>query len=127
VLATLRRDGSPRVSGTELIFAEGKLWLGSMAGAVKARDLLRDPRFALHGGTEDPPAWTGDVKVAGRAVDIGDAAVLARVVGDHRPADPMQLFRAELGEVTIVWVDEAAVQLVVESWHPGRGVEIVRR
>jgi hypothetical protein len=30
ILATLRRDGSPRVSGTEVDFAEGELWLGNM-------------------------------------------------------------------------------------------------
>lgn len=29
-LATLRRDGSPRISGTEVDFADGEVWLGSM-------------------------------------------------------------------------------------------------
>lgn len=29
-LATLRRDGSPRISGTEVVFADGEMWLGSM-------------------------------------------------------------------------------------------------
>src|SRR3712207_1867847 len=66
-LATLRRDGSPRISGIECRFADGDLWFGSMPEAMKALDLRRDPRFALHGGSEDPPAWTGDAKVAGRA------------------------------------------------------------
>ena len=52
-LATLRRDGSPRISGTEVAFAEGELWLGSMWRSLKALDLLRDPRFALHSGSAD--------------------------------------------------------------------------
>ncbi|MDI9973605.1 pyridoxamine 5'-phosphate oxidase family protein [Rhodococcus sp. IEGM 1307] len=48
VLATLRKDGSPRVSGTEVEFYEGALLLGSMVGARKVQDLQRDPRFSLH-------------------------------------------------------------------------------
>ncbi len=49
VIATLRRDGSPRVSGNELRFIDGEVWLGMMPGSVKALDLLRDPRVAVHG------------------------------------------------------------------------------
>jgi len=64
-LATLRRDGSPRISGTEVIFAEGELWLGSMWRSMKALDLQRDPRFALHSGSPDPDdGWRGDAKLA---------------------------------------------------------------
>ncbi|MET7468822.1 pyridoxamine 5'-phosphate oxidase family protein [Micromonospora sp. NPDC005222] len=64
-MATVRRDGSPRISGTEFEFGDdGQLRLGSMAGAVKALDLRRDPRVALHSPTEDAPpddpsTWTG--------------------------------------------------------------------
>jgi hypothetical protein len=54
-LATLRNDGSPRISGTEVEFADGQLWIGSMPRAVKALDLRRDPRMALHSPTVDPP------------------------------------------------------------------------
>lgn len=70
-MATLRRDGSPRISGTEFDFGDdGQLRLGSMAGAVKALDLRRDPRVALHSPTEDAPpddpsTWDGDAKIAG--------------------------------------------------------------
>ncbi len=53
-MATLRRDGSPRISGTETQFKQGELWLGSMTKAVKAADLLRDGRVAVHGPTTDP-------------------------------------------------------------------------
>jgi hypothetical protein len=55
-LATLRRDGSPRISGTEVDFADGELWLGSMWRSLKALDLQRDPRFALHSGSTESPA-----------------------------------------------------------------------
>jgi hypothetical protein len=52
-IATLRADGSPRISGIECEFADGELRFGSMPGARKGADLRRDPRFALHG-----PAFT---------------------------------------------------------------------
>ncbi|MBA3464363.1 MAG: pyridoxamine 5'-phosphate oxidase family protein, partial [Deltaproteobacteria bacterium] len=51
-VATLRRDGSPRVSGTELTSYDGQLWLAGMPGALRFADLRRDPRFALHSGSD---------------------------------------------------------------------------
>ena len=71
-IATLRKDGSPRISGIEAQFLEGDLWFGSMPDALKARDLQRDPRFALHPGTGDASDWHGDAKVAGRVEEITD-------------------------------------------------------
>ena len=53
-IATLRADGSPRISGIECEFADGDLRFGSMSGARKGEDLERDPRFALHGPTFHP-------------------------------------------------------------------------
>src|SRR5579872_3733036 len=53
-IATLRADGSPRISGIECEFTEGELRFGSMPGARKGADLRRDPRFALHGPTFHP-------------------------------------------------------------------------
>ena len=53
-VATLRADGSPRISGIECEFVDGQLRFGSMAHSRKAADLARDPRFALHGPTFHP-------------------------------------------------------------------------
>src|SRR2546430_13080188 len=74
-MATLRRDGSPRISGTEVQFTGDQLQIGSMPRAVKAEDLLRDPRVAIHGPTHDPTKsgrWRGEAKLAGTAV--GDSS-----------------------------------------------------
>ena len=72
-LATLRRDGAPRISGIEATFAAGELWLGMMPRSRKGQDLRRDPRMALHSPSLDPPAdptaWGGDAKVSGRAIE----------------------------------------------------------
>jgi hypothetical protein len=121
-IATLRADGSPRISGIELEFAEGELQFGSMPGARKGADLRRDPRFALHSATVDPPegdpaGWPGEAKIAGHAVPAGD------LKGDTSG----ELFRADIGEVVITCLNEAATLLVIESWHPDRGVRRVER
>jgi hypothetical protein len=121
-LATLRRDGSPRISGTEIDFADGELWLGSMWQSLKALDLRRDPRFALHSGSEDPPDWRGDAKVAGRVEEITDPERIAAVNGEGAPPGPSHLFRADLEELVVVRLGDPPDHIVIESWHAGRGV-----
>jgi hypothetical protein len=121
-LATLRRDGSPRISGTEVVFADGELWLGSMWRSLKALDLLRDPRFALHSGSVDPPGWTGDAKLAGRAEEVTDLERKAAIIGNDAPAGSSHLFRADVTELVVVRLGEPADHLVIETWHAGRGV-----
>jgi hypothetical protein len=126
-LATLRRDGSPRISGTEIQFARGELWFGSMWKAVKALDLRRDPRFALHGGSDDPPDWAGDAKLAGVAVEVDDESVKAALTVPEQPPGPYHLFRADLTELVVVRLNESRDKLVIEAWHAGRGVSRLER
>ncbi len=109
-IATLRRDGSPRISGIECRFIEGDIWFGSMPDAVKALDLQRDPRFALHSGTGDADQWKGDAKVAGRAEEVTEPELRKTVFaamgsGDHADTGS-HLFRAELTEVSTVRLGE---------------------
>ena len=120
-MATLRRDGSPRISGIEADFSGGELWLGSMPGAVKALDLHRDPRFALHSATVDPEMAEGDAKLAGRAEEITDDAVKAARSTSDQPPGPYHLFRCEITELVVTRV--VGDRLVIESWHEGRGVQ----
>jgi hypothetical protein len=122
-LATLRRDGSPRISGSEVIFAEGELWLGSMWQSLKARDLQRDPRFALHSGSPDPDAgWRGDAKLAGRAEEHTDEQLRARIIAGKGGAGEAHLFRCDITELVVVSLPDPPEFLVIESWHEGRGV-----
>jgi hypothetical protein len=121
-IATLRADGSPRISGIECEFADGDLKFGSMPGARKGADLRRDPRFALHGPLVDPQEgkeadWPGDVKIAGRAVPAGP--VTEGPAGD--------LFVADISEVVAVRLNPEATMLVIESWTPHRGLRVVER
>ena len=126
-LATLRRDGSPRISGIEADFADGEVWLGSMWRAVKALDLRRDPRFALHSASADPDdGWEGDAKLAGRAIEIEDPQ-LKEARGGGAGGRGYHLFRAEITEVVVIGLTEERDKLVIESWHPGRGTSRVER
>jgi len=117
-LATLRRDGSPRISGTEVEFDDdGEVYLGMMSGSRKAGDLQRDPRLAIHCPTEDAPeadpsSWLGDAKIAGTGVEVTD----------RRPEDGSHRFRVDITEVVVTAV--RGDLLVITSWHPDRGVEI---
>ncbi|MEA2332262.1 MAG: hypothetical protein QOH58_2400 [Thermoleophilaceae bacterium] len=122
-LATLRRDGSPRISGSELIFADGEMWVGSMPNAVKAIDLQRDPRFALHSSSK-ADGWPGDAKVAGRAEEVDDPEVKDRVVAGEAPPGPLHLFRLDIDELVVTSLGgDPPDRLIIESWHAGRGVE----
>ena len=126
-IATVRADGSPRISGIECEFADGDLCFGSMAGARKGADLKRDPRFALHGPTFHPEEgregeWPGEAKIAGRAVPAGP------VTTDEASEQPdAEMFVADIIEVVITELNTDATELVVESWTPERGVLRVER
>ena len=113
VLATLRRDGSPRVSGIEVDFHGGDLVVGSMWRAVKARDLQRGGRFALHAN----PTEGGDAKLSGRAVEVADPEERRAYTKGDEPPGPFHLFRLLLDEAVLTSV--VGDRLVIESWHPG--------
>ena len=122
-IATLRADGSPRISGIECEFTDGDLRFGSMTGARKGADLKRDPRFALHGPTFHPEEgkesdWPGEAKIAGRAIPAGP------VTTDEAGEQPDgEMFVADITEVVITGLNAEATKLVVESWTPERGLQ----
>ena len=126
-IATVRADGSPRISGIECEFVDGELRFGSMPGARKGADLKRDPRFALHGPTFHPEVgkesdWPGEAKIAGLAVPAG------AVDTEGETAEPDgEMFVADITEVVITGLNVEASKLVVESWTPTRGLERIER
>ena len=104
-MATIRADGSPRISGIETQIGD-EFTFGSMPHSRKLADRLRDPRAALHCPPVDPPeddagGWVGEAKIAGRALPTEDG------------------FRVDVTEVVLTHLNGG---LVIESWHPGRGL-----
>lgn len=120
VLATLRTDGAPRVSGTEVEMFEGLLVLGSMPGARKVLDLRRDPRYALHSNPGDATMSGGDAKISGRARELLGAE--KRTILDAYPNDPgeAEIFELAVEEAVLTTVEED--KLHVDLWRPGAGV-----
>jgi hypothetical protein len=121
-VATLRADGSPRISGIEVRFDQGELVFASGSDSRKSQDLRRDPRFALHGATVDPVEgseanWPGEVKIAGRAVLAGP--ITEGPDGDR--------FQADITEVVHTYLNEQATLLVVEWWTPTHGLRKLER
>lgn len=126
-IATLRSDGSPRISGIECEFADGELRFGSMLDSRKGADLARNPRFALHGPTFHPEEgkeneWPGEAKVAG----------LAQLIGPIEATDPEAppegvMFVADITEVAITGLNADATRLVVEWWTPEAGLRRIER
>lgn len=130
-MATLRRNGSPRISATEVDIRDGEMWLGSMWQARKALDLLHDPRVAIHCGTtdpdpDDPHAMPADAKVAGRAVEVTDQAILDEFA-EKAPPGPFHLFRVDIDEVVVTFVGDPPDHMVVDFWTTAHGRRTVRR
>jgi hypothetical protein len=121
-MATLRLDGSPRISATELKF-ENEVTLGMMPDSLKLRDVLRDGRVAIHSPTLEPPTdnsgWQGDAKLAGVLVRIPPPA--------DNQIEGAAFFALDISEVAWTYLGEPADHLVIESWHPGRGWQRVTR
>lgn len=132
VLATLRRDGSPRLTGIEVTFRDGDLWLGMMDGSLKALDLRRDPRLALHAATADKDVKEGDAKLAGRAVEVVDGAGKTRFLDAFReatenpePPGGFHLFRVEVTEAS--FLRPAGDHLAIDVWTEDGGARTVAR
>ncbi|HWS31507.1 MAG TPA: pyridoxamine 5'-phosphate oxidase family protein [Actinoplanes sp.] len=117
-IATLRRDGAPRISASEAQFTDGDLTFGMMPDSLKLRDIRRDPRLAMHAPTLEPPPGSpsdapGDAKLAGRAVEIPPPP--------DTPHVGAGFFRIDITEVSLTYVGTPADHLVIESWTPSRG------
>lgn len=128
-LATIREDGSPRISGQELYFTEdgGEVWFGCMPRSRKVRDLMRDPRLAIHGRSADPPEWDGDARIAGSAVrvdDPGRVRALLESVG-HGGHDDAAVFLIDLNEAVLTRMGDPPDHLHVTLWKPGKGVRVM--
>jgi Pyridoxamine 5'-phosphate oxidase len=136
MLATLRRDGFPRISpvepvlaGDRLVLHDDKLWLGMMVDSTKSRDLKRDGRCGLHTATADKHVSQGDVKLWGTATPVTDKITLARFSDDIFESVG---FRFEVGSFDAFDIDLLGASSVevaddvmyVKTWKLGKGVTV---
>lgn len=114
IIGTLRADGSPRLSGTEVQVDGGELRIGMMPDSHKLEDVRRDPRVEIHSAPLEEDLASGDAKVAGRAREI------------HVPMEqPGALFAVDIERVSLVRVDGDELEL--STWRPERGLRTIRR
>ncbi|WP_420445927.1 pyridoxamine 5'-phosphate oxidase family protein [Candidatus Poriferisodalis sp.] len=123
VMATIRRDGSPRMSGMEAPIRDGHLWLGMEQTSAKAADLRRDPRLGLHSTPDDEDLAAGDARIEGSAVPADTEQLEVFVRGHHHEIDDsvrLALFTINIARVVLVRVEDR--HLVLETWTPDGGL-----
>ena len=121
-MATLRKDGSPRISGTEVKFADGGVWIGSMGGAMKAKDLQRDGRCAFHCAPLDTDMAEADAKFSVVATEISDIEKLRRVWPEwegHHASGGAHAFHVDVTEMSAATVE--GEEMVIRSWNERDG------
>jgi hypothetical protein len=139
MLATLRRDGFPRISPVEPTIADDhltlhgdRLWLGMMPDSTKSRDLQRDGRFAAHTATADKMVAEGDAKFWGVATQVTDHDTLGKLSDDIYASVG---YRFEVGDfdaydLDLLGASSVAVRddaMCVTTWHPGKGVQVTEK
>jgi hypothetical protein len=135
LLATLRRDGSPRISPLEPGVRDGKLWLGMMGGSTKSRDLQRDPRCCLHSATEDKEIKDGDAKLWGRAVHVTDPSELqafARRIQeesgfDVEAGDGFDLYWLDITAASAIQMGADGEHLRITAWEEGKEERVTEK
>jgi hypothetical protein len=126
LIGTLRADGWPRISPTEVYFVEGELMLGMMPSSRKVRDLERDPRITVATPQCDREAKRGDFKLYGRAVPVTDTTLRTKFADTQeaaiqwRPPDSVPIFVVQLESAVYIGFGEGRRLL---RWRPGVDVE----
>lgn len=97
-LATLRKDGSPRVHPMTPIIGEGHFFVFMEPTSPKGHDLRRDGRYAIHCSVTDTSGESGEFILTGRAHPVEGAELRALAVRlcSYSPAERYVLFEFEL-------------------------------
>ena len=97
-LATIRKDGSPRVHPMTPIIGQGHLFVFMEPTSPKGHDLQRDGRYAIHCSVSDTSGASGEFILTGRARLIDDPALRALAIElcSYTPADRYILFEFDI-------------------------------
>lgn len=134
LIGTLRRDGSPRISPVEHLFAGSELYLGMMPESFKAQDLLRDQRCTMHNIISDKNAVEGEFKLHGTAKNVLDAAErqlycdeLKKKIGWSPEGMPFHLFAIDVQSAGLFQTADDQMSRSVKRWRAGGAVESFRQ
>ena len=110
-LATVRKDGSPRVHPMTPIIGAGHMFVFMEPTSPKGHDLQRDGRYAIHGGVTDNSGVSGEFFVTGRAHLVSDPELraLATQLSSYDPAERYILFEFDVESAgSTVYTDDGA-------------------
>jgi len=83
-LATVRKDGGPRVHPVMPVLAEGRLFVFVVRMSHKYRDLLRDGRYALHSAAAPENGEEFYITGPAREVEAADARAVVTAASGGR-------------------------------------------
>ena len=112
-LATIRKDGSPRVHPVTPSIVDGHVFVFMYPSSPKSHDLRRDGRYAMHSSVADNDGTGGEFGITGRAQRVQNQT-LRKVADDaahHQSPGQYILFEFEI---------EAASSTVYENGKPIR-------
>lgn len=117
-LATVRRDGGPRVHPVTPIIGGGAMFVFMEPTSYKGHDLRRDPRYALHASVEDSSGGQGEFWVHGQAklVEDPERRQFAIQHSSYKPADRYILFELSVERAAkVLYTDNGPLR---EEWPP---------
>ena len=82
-LATLRKDGAPRLHPVCPVLSDDRLFVLITPESPKGHDLLRDGRYALQTFPQPKPG-SDEFYIAGKALVVDDRATRSGVLGDAK-------------------------------------------
>lgn len=132
LVATIRQDGTPRLSPVEPYVLDGDLWLSMMWQSMKARDLLRAPLILVHSVITNRDGTEGEFKIRGTARAEHDptmqrryAETVANSLGWNPEPGRFHLFAVDIDQATFISYDPPTGNQYVAMWPSNR--EFIRR
>ena len=115
-LATIRRDGSPRVHPVSPFIASDHMFIYMEPTSPKVFDLRRDARYAMHCGVEDNAGGQGEFFIKGEVAEVGEPEIRVKAfeqaeLQGYNPQERYVLFELRIDQ---------AIGTVYEEGEPKR-------
>ena len=97
-LATIRKDGSPRLHPMTPIIGQGHFFVFMEPTSPKGHDLQRDGRYAIHCAVSDNSGASGEFSITGHAhlIDNAELRALAVSLASYEVAERYILFEFDI-------------------------------